>query len=87
MREAMPQSMITVTPAASASLAELLDGGNVPPHLVLRVVCDGQRRLDVSLESPQLEDTLFNHRGRNVLSIEPQAARLLSGSCLDLPSE
>jgi len=75
--------MITVTPAACATLASLLDDAGVQPHLVLRVVTDGGE-LELSLEPPQLEDVVFNFRGRNVLAVEPQAAGSLEGTTLDL---
>ncbi len=77
--------MITVTPAACSCLAELLDGAGVQGHVVLRVVADDVGKLDLSLEPPQLEDAVFNHHGRNVLAVEPQAAQMLSESSLDIP--
>ena len=76
--------MITVTPTACAALAELLEQAGVQTHLVLRVVADEDGTLDLSLEPPQLEDTVFNFRGRNVLALEPVATHLLSGTSLDL---
>ena len=76
--------MITVTPNACAALAELLEESQVQTHLVLRVVADDVGDLDLSLESPQLEDTVFNFRGRNVLAIEPAACQMLSGTTLDI---
>ena len=76
--------MITVTPNACAALAELLEESEVQTHLVLRVVTDESGELELSLESPQLEDTVFNFRGRNVLAVEPAACQMLSGTSLDI---
>jgi hypothetical protein len=76
--------MITVTPGACAVLADLLEEAGVQPHLVLRVVADESGKLDLSLESPQLEDTVFNFRGRNVLALEPVATQILADTSLDL---
>ena len=76
--------MITVTPSACAALAELLEDSDLQPHIVLRVIAGENSGLDISLEPAQLEDTVFNFRGRNVLAIEPHAAQMLSGTSLDL---
>ena len=81
----VPKSeMITVTPNACARLAGLLDDRVVQQHHVLRVVADRDNNLELSLEAPQLEDTVFSYQQRNVLAIEPAAAQLLSGTSLDL---
>ncbi len=77
-------TMITVSPSASAALAELLDEADILPHLMLRVVANEVGQCDLSLEPAELDDTVFNHRGRNFLAIEPTAARLLDGTTLDL---
>ena len=76
--------MITITPAACSALAELLDEADVQSHLVLRVVVEPDGKLELSLESPQLEDTVFSFRGRNVMALEPEAAEMLSGTTLHL---
>lgn len=75
--------MITVTPSACAALAELLEEHAVQRHIVVRVVADGHEQLDLSLEAPQLEDSVFSFRGRNVLAVESSAALLLDGTSLD----
>ena len=76
--------MITVTPSACSALAELLQENEVGGHLVVRVICDGDDNLELSLEAPQIEDTVFSFRGRNVLAVEPTAAEILSGTSLDI---
>lgn len=75
--------MITVTPCACAALAEILEEHSVQRHIVVRVVADSHAKLELSLEAPQLEDSVFSFRGRNVLAVESSAARLLEGTSLD----
>ena len=76
--------MITITPSACCALAELLDESDVQSHLVLRVLVESDGTLDLSVEPPGIEDTVFSFRGRNVIALEPEAAELLSGTTLDL---
>lgn len=76
--------MITVTPTACAILADLLAESAIASHLALRVVADEQDHLDLSLESPQPEDQVIRHRGRNVLALEARAAEKLDGRTLDI---
>ena len=76
--------MITVTPSACAALAKLLEENGVHSHQVVRVIADGDQTLELSLEAPQVEDSVFSYGSRNVLAVEPLAAQLLSGTCLDL---
>ena len=76
--------MITVTPSACAALAELLEEADVQSHLLFRVLTDEAGGIDVSLEPAQMEDTVINFRGRNVLAVDPQAAEKLSETSLDL---
>ena len=77
--------MITVTPSACGALADILEASTVQKHVVVRVVADGNQNLELSLEAPQLEDVVFNFRGRNVLAVEPiSASQLLEGTSLDI---
>jgi Fe-S cluster assembly iron-binding protein IscA len=75
--------MFTVTEAASARLAEILQQKDLPEEVAVRFVHEGgQIRLQSDNEQPG--DTTFKHEGRTVLLLDTQVSELLANETLDI---
>lgn len=75
--------MLTVTDAARAHLAHMLDNADAPGGSVIRYVSkSGGIRL--TLDTPVLSDETIDHEGRPVLVFDTRVSRLLSKKTLDI---
>jgi len=75
--------MLTVTPAASEHLANLIDESKGPEGLAVRLVVQEQG-LALTPSEPKPDDTTFEHDGRTVLVVDPRAAEMLSERTIDI---
>jgi len=75
--------MLTVTEAASAHLAELLEQQDVPEDIAIRFICE-QEGVALRPDNQREGDTTFQHEGRTVLLLDAQASELLAGNTLDV---
>jgi Fe-S cluster assembly iron-binding protein IscA len=74
--------MLTVTQDARSVLADILDQGNAPEDVALRLVAEsGALHLKPDQERP--EDTSFDVDGKTVLVVDEQLASDLSDVVLD----
>ncbi|MFG0286079.1 MAG: hypothetical protein ACF8R7_16805 [Phycisphaerales bacterium JB039] len=75
--------MLTVTDAAKAHLATILDENNIPQDQSVRLLT-GPNGLGLAPDMPKEEDASFDHDGRTVLVIEPAIADQLDGRTMDV---
>jgi Fe-S cluster assembly iron-binding protein IscA len=74
--------MLTVTQDAKNVLADILDRGNAPQEMALRLVAEsGALHLKPDQERP--EDTSFDHDGKTVLIVDEKLASDLNDVVLD----
>lgn len=78
--------MLTVTDAASARLAELIEREGLPDDTAIRFIYDGQG-LAMQPDKPRPGDETFDHEGRDVLLLDTQMAELLGSHTLDVEGE
>jgi Fe-S cluster assembly iron-binding protein IscA len=74
--------MLTVTEAASAHLAQLLEQHDLPEDVAVRLVSEGQG-IALEQDSERAGDTTFQHEGRTVLLLDADLSRLLDENTLD----
>ena len=75
--------MFTVTEAASARLAEILEKKDLSEEVAVRFIHEGGViRLRSDKEQPG--DTTFQHEGRTVLLLDAQVSELLADETLDI---
>ena len=80
--------MLTVTEAAGAHLANMLNEAETPEEgevAVRMLLREGQ--LAVTLDEPRTQDAKFDHQGATVLVIEDELAQRLDGKTLDIESD
>ena len=78
--------MLTITEAASARLAGILDQRNLPEEVAVRFVHEeGQIQLRSDNEHPG--DTTFQHEGRTVLLLDAHVSELLTNEMLDVEGQ
>lgn len=75
--------MLTMTEAAGSHLAEILDKRDCADNVAVRIVCRNSR-LSLSLDSLKPGDSTFEHEGRTVLLIAPEAVEKLRGETVDV---
>jgi hypothetical protein len=75
--------MLTVTEAAGAHLAQLLEQRNAPGDIAIRFVCEGQG-IALRQDSERPGDTTFQHEGRTVLLLDAQVSELVAAQTLEL---
>jgi len=78
--------MLTITDAAGARLAEILQERNAPDEVAVRLVYDGQN-LAMQADSSRPGDETFEHEGRTVLLLDDQLSGLLAEQTLDADGE
>ena len=78
--------MLTITEAAGARLAEILDQRDAPDEIAVRLVYDGQN-LAMQADSSRPGDETFEHEGRTVLVLDSELSRLLAEQTLDAEGE
>lgn len=75
--------MLTVTEDAKAKFADMLDQGDAPEGVAIRlVVQDGGLAVTPDQEKPG--DTTFEHAGRTVLLVEDQIVNHLEDRTIDV---
>lgn len=72
-----------MTEAAGGFLREVLEEASAPPDTAVRLKVE-TNGLASALDQPRPGDTTFNHDGRKVLLLDPQASRFLAEKKLDL---
>jgi Fe-S cluster assembly iron-binding protein IscA len=77
-------SMLTVTEAAGARLAQLLDQADPPEGAVIRLVLGTAGKLALQFAHRNPDDTTFEHDSRTVLVYGAQIASMLVDSTLDV---
>ena len=75
--------MLTVTEAASARLAQMLDQKGLPAEVATRFVYEGQG-LALHQDSERAGDATFQHEGRAGLLPDAQVSELLAEDPLDV---
>ncbi len=75
--------MLTVTEAASAHLAQLLEQHNLPDEVAVRFVYENEG-IALQQDSERPGDTKFQHEDRTVLLLDPQMSELLNEGTLDV---
>ena len=75
--------MLTVTEAASAHLAGMLENADAPDGHAIRVV-PSQGSIALQLDTPNSEDQAVEHGGRTVLVLDNQVQQMLGERTLDM---
>ncbi len=75
--------MLTVTEAASAHLADMLDKADAPDGHAIRVV-PAQGSVALRLDEPQPQDQEIEHGGKTVLVLDTQVQEMLGQRTLDV---
>jgi Fe-S cluster assembly iron-binding protein IscA len=75
--------MLTLTEAAGAHLAELLDDRQCPEGVAVRFVCE-EAGVSVVLDDQKPGDSTLEHEGRTVLILDENAAQHLDGETVDV---
>ena len=75
--------MLTVTEAASARLAQMLDQKGLPDEVAIRFVYEGQG-IALHQDSERAGDATFQDVGRTVLLLNAQVSELLAEDTLDV---
>ncbi|MFQ5895681.1 MAG: hypothetical protein ACE5JJ_07690 [Nitrospinota bacterium] len=75
--------MLTLTEAAGARLAYLLDEAEAPEDVAVRIVLEG-RNLALKLDGARPDDATFAHEGRTVLLLDQKVSQLLADDTLDV---
>lgn len=76
--------MLTVTEAACAFLAQLIDKTTTANDAMVRIVPATQGDLTLQFDTLRPDDTTFEHEGRTVLVLDPPIAQRLIESTLDV---
>ena len=77
--------MLNMTDAAAGYLSEVLENANAAPDTAVRLVVE-TNGLSSALDQPRPGDTTFDHEGRKVLVLDPQASEVLAERTLDVQS-
>lgn len=75
--------MLTVTESAGTHLAQLLAESDAPDEAAVRIAHD-QDGWSLLLDNADPSDQRFEHNGKTVLVIDPEAADLLGDVTLDV---
>ncbi len=75
--------MLTITEAASARLAQLLDDQGLPEDVAVRFVFEGQGTA-LKQDSERPGNTTFQHGDLTVLLLDAQVSELLTEDTLDV---
>jgi Fe-S cluster assembly iron-binding protein IscA len=75
--------MLTVTKAAYAHLAQLLDEAEGAKGIAVRYVID-KNGFTMRFDQPRSDDTTFEHGGQAVLALDEQVSRALAHKTLDV---
>lgn len=75
--------MLTVTEAATAHLADMLEKSDAPEGHAIRVV-PAQGSVALRLDEPQPEDQSVEHGGKTVLVLDTQVQEMLGERTLDV---
>lgn len=78
--------MLTVTKAAGGHLAKLLDQVQAPADSAVRIVVQPEG-LKTAIDTERSGDARFDHEGRKVLLLDPDAATHLTERTLDVAPE
>lgn len=77
--------MLSVTEAAGAHLAEILDRQDCPDNHALRLVHQ-EGKLTFALDEPRPGDESVEHDGRTVLVVDEPISELLQNQTMDVES-
>ena len=75
--------MLTVTDAASARLAQILEQEGLPTEAAIRFVYEG-KGVAMRQDNERPGDATFQHAGRTVLLLDAEVSELLSEDTLDV---
>lgn len=75
--------MLTLTEAAGAHLATLLDNSEAPDDAAVRIVM-GEKGLALATDQPRAEDATYEHNDKTVLVLDKQVATALSDRTIDI---
>ena len=75
--------MLTLTEAAGAHLAEILDDRDCPPGVAVRFVCQ-DTEVSLALDNEKPGDSKLEHEGRTVVLLDENAAEFLDGETVDV---
>jgi Fe-S cluster assembly iron-binding protein IscA len=79
--------MFTMTDAAGAHLADLLEEAEVPEDVAIRFVVE-EEELTLRLDKERPGDESLSHEGKTVLLLDDQMSPMLSDKTLDIaPSD
>ena len=75
--------MLTVSPAASERLSQILVDEECPEDIAIRLVLE-DNTITMALDHQAADDTTFEHDGRTVLLLDQQVAELLQEETLNV---
>ena len=75
--------MLTLTEAACAYLAQMLDNDQAPEGVAVRIVSD-KDGLSMQRGRPEPGETTFDHAGKTVLVLDEQMSTTLTDKTLDI---
>jgi hypothetical protein len=78
--------MLTVTDAATALLAEMLDERGLPDDIAVRLVYQSEG-IALQQDSERDGDTSYQHEGRTVLLLDSEVSDLLKEGTLDVDGD
>lgn len=78
--------MLDVTPTACEAIHDMLEKGNAPEDVALRLSTQQGGSLGLTPDREAPSDTSFEHSGRTVLVVDEQLANDLDGRTLDATS-
>jgi len=79
--------MLTITDATGEHLTVLLENANAPEQTAIRLAFEGNT-LALKLDTAHPGDETFDHAGRTVLVLDPNALQVVADSTIDVrPTE
>jgi Fe-S cluster assembly iron-binding protein IscA len=75
--------MVTVTDAAGAHMAQLLEQIDAKEDVVIRLVLD-ERDIMPTMDQPRVGDTAFSYKGKTVLVLDALVAEAMADHTLDI---